>query len=444
MVKTEICGKGSSQGSEEERLSQLPDHLICVILSHLSTKDAVRTSILSTRWRNLWQLVPVLDFDSRELRSFSEFVSFAGSFFYLHKDSYIQKLRVCIYDLAGNYYLTSWIDLVTRHRIQHIDISVFTCSGFGVIPLSLYTCDTLVHLKLSRVTMVNVEFVSLPCLKILDLDFVNFTNETTLDKIISCSPVLEELTIVKSSEDNVKVIQVRSQTLKRVEIHRRFDRHNGLVIDTPLLQFLSIKAHSIKSIEFINLGFTTKVDIDVNLLDPNDLSNRSMTRDFFTTISRVRSLVIRHGTIKDIFHYMELEPLQQFCYLSELSAVCSISNLEMLLNLLKSCPKLESLSLKLVDYEKNKKEEVMSSTVPPPCLVSSLKFVKLESQLLGCGTELKVARYFLENSTILEKLTLKIDYMYKDEANVNHIRQTLHAVPRCSSTCEVVIHSLLY
>jgi len=42
---------------------------------------------------------------------------------------------------------------------------------------------------------------------------------------------------------------------------------------------------------------------------------------------------------------MELEPLQQFCYLSELSAVCSISNLEMLLNLLKSCPKLESLSL---------------------------------------------------------------------------------------------------
>ncbi|KAG7537826.1 F-box domain [Arabidopsis suecica] len=439
MVKTKICDKGSSQGSEEDRISQLPDHLICQILSHLSTKDVVRTSILSTRWRNLWQLVPVLDSNSREFRLFNEFVSFVGRFFDIHKDSCIQKLCLRISDQAGKSYLTSWIDLVTRRRIQHIDIShVFYRPEFGDIPLSLYTCDTLVHLRLSLLTMVNVEFVSLPCLKILHLEFVKYTNETTLDKLISCSPVLEDLTIAKYSEDNAKVLQVRSQTLKRVDIHGWFDRHTRLVIDTPLLQFLMIETHSIKNIEFINLGFTAKVDIDANLpttLDPNDLSNRSMMRDFFTSISRVKSLVISYAITKDIFRYMELEPLHQFCYLSDLTAVCSISYLEMLLNLLKSCPKLESLSLKLFHYDKKKKAEVMSSTVPP-CLVSSLKFVKLESQLFGCGTELKVARYFLENSTILEKLTLRNDYYAE---NVNHIRQTLHAIPRCSSTCEVVL-----
>ncbi|CAL9243454.1 unnamed protein product [Arabidopsis halleri] len=437
MVKTKICDKGSSQGSEEDMISQLPDHLICQILSHLPTKDAVRTSILSTRWRNLWQLVPVLDLQSREIRLFNEFVSFVGRFFDIHKDSCIQKLCLYISDQAGKSYLTSWIDLVTRRRIQHLDIShSFSSPEFGDISLNQYTCDTLVHLRLSRLTMVNVEFVSLPCLKILHLAFVKYTNETTLDKLISCSPVLEDLTIVKYAEDNAKVLQVRSQTLKRVDIHRWFDPHNGLVIDTPLLQCLRIRTHSIKNIEFINLGFTTKVDIDAYLLDPNDLSNRSIMRDFFTSISRVKSLVISYATIKDIFRYMELEPLHQFCYLSELSAICSICNLEMLLNLLKRCPKLESLSLKLFNYDIKKKAEVMSSTVPPWCLVSSLKFVKLESQLFGCGTELKVARYFLENSTILEKLTLRNDYC---EENVNHIRQTLHAIPRCSSTCEVVL-----
>ncbi|XP_019087645.1 PREDICTED: F-box/FBD/LRR-repeat protein At5g53840-like [Camelina sativa] len=266
---------------------------------------------------------------------------------------------------------------------------------------------------------------------------VKYTDETTLEKLISCSPVLEDLTIIKYTEDNGKVIQVRSQTLKRVDIDQWYDRLYGIVIDAPLLQFLRIIAYEIKNIKIINIGLTVKVDIDTNvlsILDPNDLTIRSMIRDFLTGISRIRCLVSSYATTKDIFHYMKLEPLPQFCNLSELSVICSISNLEMLLNLLKSCPKLEYLRLKLVDYEQTNKTEVMSSTVPP-CLVSSLKFVKL---LFGCGceTELTVAKYFLENSTMLEKLTLKTDYM---EENVEHIRQTLHAIPRCSSTCKVVL-----
>ncbi|CAL9243411.1 unnamed protein product, partial [Arabidopsis halleri] len=56
-----LCSKGFSQRLEEDRISQLPDPLICHILSHLLPKEAITTSVLSTRWRSLWLWVPNLE-----------------------------------------------------------------------------------------------------------------------------------------------------------------------------------------------------------------------------------------------------------------------------------------------------------------------------------------------------------------------------------------------
>ncbi|GLJ41725.1 hypothetical protein SUGI_0863570 [Cryptomeria japonica] len=46
-----------------DRLSDLPDNLLCCnILSRLSLKDAIRTSLLSHRWKSLWRNIPHIDF----------------------------------------------------------------------------------------------------------------------------------------------------------------------------------------------------------------------------------------------------------------------------------------------------------------------------------------------------------------------------------------------
>ncbi|KAG7537806.1 FBD domain [Arabidopsis suecica] len=423
--KPKICDKESH---EEDRISQLPEPLISEILSNLSTKDVVRTSVLSTRWRNLWQWVSGLDVEFNTFSDTKTFVSFVESFFDSHRESWIRKLRLNICLPYGKCDLNSWIDAVTTRRIQNLDVNFFPANE---IPLIIYACKTLVHLRLVRVALADAEFVSFPCMKIIHLEEIRYPNETTLQKLISGSPVLEDLTIIRSP---AKVLQVRSHTLKRVDI----DESTDVVIDAPLLQCLRTKIISTKNYKIINLGFSTKLDIGIGF--SNATCGKSLIHDILTDILRVRDLVISNVILKGIFLYSNSGPVLQFQDLCRLNAEFSQSDLEMLPTILDSCPKLESFILEMVKepsmrHEEKREAHVMFSAVPR-CLVSSLKFVELKRSIPKYEGEMELIRYFLKNSTMLEKLRLNVYYTKKTKCD---FLTELVAIPRCSTACEVIV-----
>ncbi|XP_010419264.1 PREDICTED: putative FBD-associated F-box protein At5g53640 [Camelina sativa] len=186
------------KGMKEDRISQLPDDLICQILSHLPTKDAVRTSVLSTRWTNLWLWLPRLELSFVGIRNRTP-LSFANRFFDSNRVSCIDKLELIVTDVYsdivdGASYLTSWIDAAVKRRIQHLDVK----------------CHAM-HLHNNE-----------------------FPNEAAFEALVSCCSVLEELEITGTG-DLPNVHRVQSQSLKRLTIIRlptiEFDYVPELAID---------------------------------------------------------------------------------------------------------------------------------------------------------------------------------------------------------------------
>ncbi|CAL9231184.1 unnamed protein product [Arabidopsis halleri] len=450
--------------AREDLISKLPEALISQILSYFPTKDIVRTSVLSKRWKSVWLLIPGLDLDSYEFPDYNTFVSFVNKFldFSRQQNSCLHKLKLNIQKNGNDQScVTPWIDFVARGNLTHLDVEfggrVLKRECWEVMPLSLYICETLLHLRLYRVLMGNFESVSLPRLKTMCLERNIYPNESSVESLISSCPVLEDLTIVRI-DDNVKVLRLHSQSLTSLSVgynpgdlmHKyhyyseKVRENSGLVIDAPRLKYLTFVYERSKSKIVRNLSSLVKV----NVLSSFDISSvvgcseQQMAHNFFTGISRVRDLIISESLMKLIFFYLQGDSLPQFCNLSYLKAnVCStsVTFLDVFTKLLESCPNLKSIVLGLTcltDYTVESVEMRVWSV--PKCLLSSLEFVEIKNEYTADDGVLEVARYFVENSVNLKKLVLHLASSFLEQGNPALLKDLI-ALPRRSSMCQIVV-----
>ncbi|KAF3542245.1 hypothetical protein DY000_02000996 [Brassica cretica] len=452
----------------EDTISKLPDSLLSQILSHLpTTKEAVRTSVLSKRWKSLYLFIPSLVLNANEFPNHNSFVSFMDKFLAFSKEqnSILHKLKLSVKKNVNDPpCVTRWIDSVSSSKLNHLDVECLVNRKFlEAIPQSLYVCDTLVYLRLHRVYLCEfVDSVSLPCLKTLVLEHNVYANDVTLESFISSCPVLEDLSIVRMVPDNIKFLRVCSKTLTSLHIDYLFGEDDdfddegftregtGVFIDAPRLNYLKFEDDLSDSKVITNSRSLAKVNIvfvfsENDTADVIDLPKRDMIRNFFTSISGVTDMKLSAHIVEFLHYNNEFDPmvLPQFCNLSRLKLKVSKSCLKMLPTLLESCPNLNSLVLVLDFYKSNGKARKIRASSVPRCLQSSLENVEIK-RFNGEAARMEVARYFVENSLVLKKLVLDIGCstmekgFYITEQGFSMFRDLL-ALPRPSSACQIIL-----
>lgn len=304
----------------EDRISALPEDLLVTILLHVPIKDAISTMILSKRWCFIWTSLPKLEYDffsdndeddddkvvdSDDDDDESKMTSwcFFDKSMELHKAPVLKTLLIKLGLGPGCFSDTDvekWIAKAVDGRVVVLKFKLSWSNGPTRLPKSLYTCETLKKLTLSHKILLDFPSSSLlPSLEFLELLFVVYKDDASLDSFFSHCPVLYILVVKRNRrnrDDNITNFSVKIPSLGGLfyvsdeiisslpDEDEVVDTGKCLAIDTPALLDLTIIDHSGDSFSIEDMPCLEFALINVKSFPNIDKSK--------TSLSAVQSLVL--------------------------------------------------------------------------------------------------------------------------------------------------------
>ncbi|XP_047971329.1 F-box/LRR-repeat protein At1g55660-like [Salvia hispanica] len=270
---------------EEDKISQLPDDILLLILDKIDTSQAVETMILSHRWKNVWRSLPGLRFHfsfaasvfpdpplveecDRQLQSHRKFVSqflsrrdaaAALHDFHISLDKLsFQERRIYIYD-AHREFMDECFLYAANHGVQSLRLEAPNYPNLW-LPEALISCKTLRELRLEGNPVKFPGSLSLPNLKTFHLEGkMVFDDDRDRREPFSGLPELEELTLKTLSFD---VIALKAPKLRVFEITCIWIVAKE--VSAPLLTSFSYNAFEAWECEKVNLPMLEQVHLDIH------------------------------------------------------------------------------------------------------------------------------------------------------------------------------------
>ncbi|XP_077220977.1 putative F-box protein At1g49610 [Tasmannia lanceolata] len=497
--------------NDVDRISDLPDVILLIIISFLPMKFAVRTSILSRRWRYIWAQTPYLDFDehifiddrSRRLVTINprewmlykkyeasiRFVDFVHRSLLHYRGDRIStfRLRFC-YNGEHYNHINQWLHFTIRRHVQELDLD-FSGGGYALdirtgyrafeLPNYLFACETLNVLRLSYCKFNPLFFKIFASLKALSLIPVELSSELVSRLLNSCG-VLEMLKLDNCHGLSNLNIWAPNLPLKSLTIYdcRLFPVPAIHIRASMLLSFdyfgpmVRFDVEKMPNLVEARLDFGLESRFDSNGGEINQLLGSLENAMVLTVCSYVIQLV-RNGynQRKNAEKSKKVLPIEELLFkclptllynLKNLTFKIGLDNSELpgIAWLLRSSPNLESLSIEtglerrvegytdvtiLDEYSFGKRDNWESQGPPFNSLLYHLKLVKI-CGFTGWENEMRVVRYLLANSIVLEKMIIKAPAMTlfgasgrNSKKNFKLIRQVL-ALEKASRIAEIMFY----
>ncbi|GAA0176110.1 hypothetical protein LIER_29165 [Lithospermum erythrorhizon] len=407
--------------------SDLPHSIIETILTKLPLRDAVRTSVLSSRWRYEWTTITQLVFDDKcvppsdDRASFENcLMNFIFRVLFLH-DGPIHKFTLISQFLQSCPDIDQWLLFLSRRDIKELVLQLADDEWFRA-PSCLYSCHKLTRLELVRCELEPpLKFKGFLNLKNLTLQQV-VISQNDIEHLISSCPLLESLTL--SYFDGLE-LTIRAPNLKFLILEGEFKEI--CLENTPLLMAISVAMYMTDDIaEHFEQSLSCNFD---KFLGGVQRLQRLSGHIYFTKYLSIGS---GRGSTPIVFHNLKCIDLYQISFED-------IKEVLVLLRLVVNSPNLEELQVSGTSITSPATEsydpDFYENQFPADCKFKHLRTVKI-TDVTGMPLEMAFIKLLLGHSPALEVITITPS-VYVADGKLNMLVSLLR-FRRASSLAELI------
>ncbi|KAK9269699.1 hypothetical protein L1049_001477 [Liquidambar formosana] len=219
----------------------------------------------------------------------------------LRNNSFIREFKLTC-SKCDSFHVNAWTLAALRCGVRELDVCFSAKQEPFKLTHDLFAFQQLVYIRLGKKFLLDVpKSVCLPKLEDLYLDSIEFSDDDSIRRLISSSPVLEELMVVKCGFKNIRVFRVSAPKLKKLIIECSTDEDDDstteaceheIVVDAPLLESLWYSDFVARAYSLKNLQCLLCVLIDVNMRSAEKLDVVMRGFDLLSGVSKSKALTL--------------------------------------------------------------------------------------------------------------------------------------------------------